>query len=322
VEILAELAKQKGFVIPFVADHSNDTPLDLTMRHHDFKQTDALIKMLSKSPMDHHSRTIAHILPDLIVMNVPSLDKYFEKRRFQTGVCQQISVAKLDLQYDETYKIGTTTLVNSDKECVLEGISNPNAEEVPIHVDVLDLHLPNNGTNTNEYEIKIARAFANSKNLEVFQQKSVRAFIDFIWPKSREQIIQYVFLPYVAFIIYFMVYQMVEKKLISAQISDPTFFKFTSSMFKIYQIMFDFILFMGSFYFFYHDFMQIKSLPNNRISLWSWFNALPLISMLIIISWNMFVEKSPEMTLTFFSLTSFLIWLRVIHLLKLFKESA
>jgi hypothetical protein len=129
-------------------------------------------------------------------------------------------------------------------------------------------------------------------------------------------------MPYVAFIIYFMVYQMVEKKLITAQLSDPTFFKFTSSMFKIYQLLFDFILFMGSFYFFYHDFMQIKSLPNNRISLWSWFNALPLVSMLIIISWNMFVEKSPAMTLTFFSITSFLIWLRVVHLLKLFKESA
>jgi len=130
-------------------------------------------------------------------------------------------------------------------------------------VDVLDVHLPKNGAAINKYELKLATALANSKNLDVFQQKSVRAFIDFMWPESRRYITSYLFIPYLSFMIYFMVYMMVQKKLLAAELKDPTFFQFTSSMFSIYQILFDFILFMGSFYFFWHDFMQIKTLPKN-----------------------------------------------------------
>jgi hypothetical protein len=36
--------------------------------------------------MDHHSRLIAHIIPQLIEIGVPALEKYFDKRKFSPAV--------------------------------------------------------------------------------------------------------------------------------------------------------------------------------------------------------------------------------------------
>lgn len=82
VDFLRQLSKKEGFVVPFSLNSEQQTPLDITVNKKDFKQCNSLVKMLSKTPMDHHSRIVSHLVPKLIDMNLPSLEKYFDRRRF------------------------------------------------------------------------------------------------------------------------------------------------------------------------------------------------------------------------------------------------
>jgi len=85
-------------VVPFLLNAEELTPLDLTVNRRDFKQSNSVVKMLSKAPMDHHSRLISHLIPKLIDMNLPALEKYFDRRKFQTGACKTITLGRINIQ--------------------------------------------------------------------------------------------------------------------------------------------------------------------------------------------------------------------------------
>jgi len=100
IDYLSQLAKKEGFVVPFLLNSDLQTPLDITVNKKDFKQTNSLVKMLSKTPLDHHSRLLSHLVPKLIDMNLPALDKYFDKRKFQSGVCKSITLGRIKISDD------------------------------------------------------------------------------------------------------------------------------------------------------------------------------------------------------------------------------
>lgn len=140
-----------------------------------------------------------------------------------------------------------------------------------------------------------------------------------MWPHSRRLIITNLFLPYLAFILYYMVYLIVLKKLTITSETDPTFFDFTAGMFTVFDTLFKVILFLGCFYFFYQDFLQIKTFTNNPIVLWSYANIFPLMLIIFIIVYDLFIDSNnSDLEKTFYSASSFFVWIRVIHLLKVF----
>jgi len=53
----------------------------------------------------------------------------------------------------------------------------------------------------------------SNANTEVCQQKSVRALIDYMWPAAKLEIVKCLFLPYMAFILYYTIYLVVLKRL-------------------------------------------------------------------------------------------------------------
>jgi hypothetical protein len=165
-------------------------------------------------------------------------------------------------------------------------------------------------------------SLAYTSNELIFKQKSVRAFIDFIWPKSRSLIIKNCLFPYLAFILYYLVFLIVMKKLMITQQNDPAFFTFSSDMFLIYDFMFKFILFLMCFYFAQHDLQQIKNVTGNRIVLWSYVNIVPLIFIFFIVIYDTVASSSPRMEKTFYSLSAFFIWVRVVHLMKCFSQTS
>ena len=85
--------------------------------------------------------------------------------------------------------------------------------------------------------------------------------------------------------------------------------------------MFNVLLFISCFYFAYHDFMQINS-TNNGIVMWAYINFIPLLTMLFINIYTSFYSDSPELEKIFYSLTAFLIWTRIVHLMKLFDNTS
>lgn len=83
IDYIGKQAKSDSFVVPFLINLKRQTPLDITVQRRDHKETNSLIKLLQKAPMDHHSRLIAHLIPTLVGdMSIPQLDKYFDRRRF------------------------------------------------------------------------------------------------------------------------------------------------------------------------------------------------------------------------------------------------
>lgn len=175
----------------------------------------------------------------------------------------------------------------------------------------------------NEYEIKLIKSFASTENTDIFQQKTVRAYIDFMWPIAKDRIIKNVFLPYLAFILYYLLYLVVLKRLSIVAVGDAQFYEFTSGMFRLYDIMFKFILFLGCFYFLFQDFQQMKSLASNQIVLWSYANVFPLVVMMFVIIWDTFLKESgqtDDLQKTLYSLSAFFVWIRVVHLLKCFSQ--
>ena len=178
--------------------------------------------MLSKTPMDHHSRLVPHLIPKLIEMNLSSLEKYFDRRKFSTGVCKSITLGKINIDPDQDYIATPTNLVNDNSENVNKALMKPKVKEQSINLEVLDIPLSENksdyepiagGAGLNDYEIRVVKSLAGTDNLEIFQQKSVRAFIDYVWPQSRWLIFINLFLPYLAFIVYYLTYLIMIKKL-------------------------------------------------------------------------------------------------------------
>jgi hypothetical protein len=193
-------------------------------------------------------------------MNVPQLEKYFDRRRFQTGVAKSINLLKLKIDADHEMRSIPTTLLNDNRPSVVSQLSHPKATEQTVSLECFDLPLLEDALSakkvieaqahgTNEYEIKLIKSFAAADNIDVFQQKTVRAFVDFMWPIAKGHIIKSVFLPYLAFIGYYLLYLVVLKSLTVVSSADPQFYEFTSGMFNLYDKMFKFVLFLGCFYF-------------------------------------------------------------------------
>jgi len=142
VDFIGKLAKKDGFVVPFLVNFERQNPLDITVGRRDHKQTNSLIKLLQKTPMDHHSRFIAHLVPKLVgEMNVPQLEKYFDRRRFHTGAAKSINLLKLKIDADNEMVSIPTTLLNNDRIKVVQQLSHPNATEQTVSLECFDLPL-------------------------------------------------------------------------------------------------------------------------------------------------------------------------------------
>lgn len=68
------------FEMPFIKDLKGMTPLHYCLNKGDFKTADLFINYLSNAPLDHHSRQIIDILPELVNKDLPSLLTYFDRR--------------------------------------------------------------------------------------------------------------------------------------------------------------------------------------------------------------------------------------------------
>ena len=341
VDFICKLAKKDGFVVPFLFNMERQTPLDLTVNRRDQKQTNSIIKLLQRAPMDHHSRFISHLIPKLIgEMNVPQLDKYFDRRRFQTGVCKNINLLKLKIAASHDMKSVPTTLINDNKDDVMRNLTHPKYAEQTVSLECFDMPLVEDAITSrkildaqpqstmNNYEIKLVKSFAAAESLDVFQQKTVRAYIDFMWPIAKSHIIKSLFLPYLAFILYYLVYLVVLKRLAIVAESDPQFYEFAKGMFDLYDIAFKFVLFLGCFYFLFQDFQQINSLGGNSIVLWTYANILPLAVMMFVVVWDIFFSAKDGnshddgLQKVLYSTTAFFVWIRVVHLLKCFTHTS
>jgi len=326
VDHLTQLSKKEQFAVPFMLNSEQVSALDLAVEQNDHKLANSIVKLLQRAPLDHHARFTAHLVPRLIEMNLPALEKYFDKRRFQPGLCSQVRSGRLVIPKNKDFIARPSPLMIDNEQTLHQEMMHPLAKEQSLQLEVLDLPLKHSKLQEeedsyNQYELKLVESFANS-NPAFCGQKSVRALIDFMWPVAKERIFKCLFLPYMAFILYYALYLVVLKKLTLKEQEDPAFYKFTSDLFGVFDFLFKLVLFLGCIYFLQQDLLQIKS-TSNSIVIWSYANIVPLLVIVFITTYDTIAGGSDtEMRRTFFSLSAFLVWIRVIHLLKCFSHSA
>ena len=109
--------------VPFLMNTMKQTPLDITVEQMDHKMTNSIIKLIKRSPMDNHSRLISHLMPKLIgEMDIPKLNKYFDRRMYQISSCKTIKSLRIDLPgIDYDMKAIPTGLQLDDN--IAEGLS-------------------------------------------------------------------------------------------------------------------------------------------------------------------------------------------------------
>jgi hypothetical protein len=171
------------------------TPLDISVEKTDNKMTNAIIKLIKRTPMDNHSRLISHLMPKMIgQMDLPKLNKYFDKRLYQISSCKTTKSLHLDLAGEDYDMKAVPTGLRFDDN-ITHCLTNKLAPERSVKLEIFDLPLNDvpylkpeklldtgNGVKLNNKEIALIKAFATTKNQDFFTQNSVRAFIDFMWP--------------------------------------------------------------------------------------------------------------------------------------------
>ena len=95
-----------------------------------------------------------------------------------------------------------------------------------------------------------------------------------------------------------MLYMMALKRLsVLSEGEDKQFYAFAESMFVLYDVMFKFVIFLGSFYFITHDLQQMGAGlgKRNQINLWAYVNIAPLGLIMFALIWDTFLTtKSGE----------------------------
>ena len=80
-QFLSKIAvNAENFEMPFIADLKGKTRLHYCLENQDVKTAGILINYLADAPLDHHSREIVNLIPDLVRLKVPYLTNYLDKR--------------------------------------------------------------------------------------------------------------------------------------------------------------------------------------------------------------------------------------------------
>ena len=87
---------------------------------------------------------------------------------------------------------------------IAKKIYNEDILEVPLAMYVCDL--PEFHKFTNKNSSAFLDALANTDNIAIFENVSVRSFIEFKWPPIKAGIKRALFFPYLTFLLFFLVY--------------------------------------------------------------------------------------------------------------------
>jgi hypothetical protein len=72
-----------------------NTMLHLLLKRQDYKSANDLLLYLTQFKLDHHSRHISELFPQLVKHELPNVSKYLESRVMTTNQTQLISFGNL-----------------------------------------------------------------------------------------------------------------------------------------------------------------------------------------------------------------------------------
>mmetsp|Transcript_28428 Transcript_28428/g.27394 ORF Transcript_28428/g.27394 Transcript_28428/m.27394 type:complete len:281 (-) Transcript_28428:88-930(-) len=192
-----------SYHMPIIKNFANQSPLDAAKEKHDYKSIDVMLKYLKAYPLDHHSKEVVNIIPHLIEKGIPELPGYLEKRMLQTEHLKTVLKAKLKDDYPEIVPVWLwQSEFNEDSKN--NRFIDQEAIEKRIKCEIIDLPIVYHYQDQSFQEY--FDALANTDNYDYFSIRAVQKLIEVNYPLVIEFTIKTLFIPYVIFLILFVIY--------------------------------------------------------------------------------------------------------------------
>jgi len=195
------------------------SPLHILERKQDSKNMDLLLQTLQNYGFDHHTRVIADMYSELIVMNLPSTVAYFDSRMVTTPYSEAITEGIMDKESD--LKISSVApnkdeferkIFGKSKEELLREIAEnetkPEEQRKDYNISNIELklidlpELHNGQKETKEF----MAALASTDNFELFDAEPIQCVIEYLYQPVRKWTKIWLFYPYLVFLAVYFVY--------------------------------------------------------------------------------------------------------------------
>lgn len=167
--------------IPFIPDLENQTPLHYSVKSNNTRVTDVLVTVLSEADFDHHIRFLMELLPEFVEQVPQSLCSYLDKRMKTTKWVVDYTRGRIEPDNDCSFVMTTQEIWHQDLDKRLASkLYNEEVLEVPLTMYIVDLPEIHKFCNKNSAEF--IEALSQTDNIELFNNVSIQAMIEFKWP--------------------------------------------------------------------------------------------------------------------------------------------
>lgn len=166
----------------------------------DFRTMNQVLLYLSAYGIDHHSRTLAKILPLCVEKELPNLDIYIDSRLQQTKECRDFTKGNLRTDCDPGGVCVAQFCISNETENII------NRAQIESELNLQFFDVPVLHQFDNPVCNQFFNALADTKDMELFNNKGIKNLIEFRWPLVREYVVKRLFLPFVAFLFTFVLY--------------------------------------------------------------------------------------------------------------------
>ncbi|TNV87078.1 hypothetical protein FGO68_gene14100 [Halteria grandinella] len=181
------------FEMPFIKDLEGKTPLHYCVENKISTTAELLVEYLSQAPLDHHSRDIIDIIPNLISMQIPSIVKYFDARILQTEQMAQLNRGCIIHSESVDWGMVPSSIWDNSnniqqKIFVEQGQLKRGQFETEVDLNILDLpHLHQlSHRDCNEFFKALKDIKEESVEFQLFELKSIRMLIEYHWPLTKK----------------------------------------------------------------------------------------------------------------------------------------
>jgi len=189
----------------FLPDLGGKTPLHYSLDSNNTRVTDRLVRALSLTDFDHHSRFIIKIYPDLIQSVPQTMSVYLDSRLKIPPWIQDYTRGRIDADNECGFVMTADQLWSENLDQSLQRkLYQPHLLEAPLTMKVLDI--PHMHKYQNDIADDFFESLAETECIEIFSNISVQALIEIKWPLVKEAIKKYLLLPYVVFLLTFLYY--------------------------------------------------------------------------------------------------------------------
>lgn len=147
------------------------------------------LRYLKDAPLDHHSRQVKDVLPQLIEVKLPSLLEYLDKRMLKTEQLEDIDRGCIR-PYSSTVNVSMISSTPWEdpvdlKERIFSQTLDEKQKIFETEVQLRFIDLPDYHNLASPHCIRFFKALSKTSNIAIFELNSIRLLIEFLWPFAR-----------------------------------------------------------------------------------------------------------------------------------------